>query len=140
MTVADIDNLISILKSDATLTSMVSANDIKVGWVSTVENFPCIVITLISENAVGRIGYKSSSSGNKLRYDTGTFQIDVYVQNEDGGARKAGQICDRIEKLLLPSITGIDAMSKSGDVMMYDDEMNVWRRSMRWDYKVIHAD
>ena len=140
MTVSDVDNLISTLRNDATLTSMVPSSDIKVGWVSKVENFPCIIVTLVGGTAKGRLGYNTATSGEKLRTDTGTFQIDVYTTDEGGGARKAGEICDRIEKVLLPNITGISGLNKTSDVMMYDDEQHVWRRSMRWDYLVVRAD
>ena len=140
MTVTEIDNIISALKSDTTLISMVSASNIRIGWVSTIQSFPSVVLTLIGGSATGRLGYQSSSTGSKLRTNTGTMQIDVYIDNESGGARKAGEICDRIDKIFLSGISGILEFHKDSDVMMYDDSINVWRRTMRWSYTSIVSD
>ena len=140
MTVTHIDNIISALKSDSTLLGMVSASNIRIGWVSTLQSFPSVIVTMIAGTIRGRLGYSVSSSGNKLRTDTSTIQIDVYTTNEGGGARQAGEICDRIDKIFLNGISGILEFHKDSDNMMYDDSINVWRRTMRWSYTAIVSD
>lgn len=131
MTSTDIINIITTLRSDSTLQGKMTSSNIVIGWMSTLNQFPSVVVTPIGGSSTGQLGYNSATAGNKHRTDDGTVQIDIYSTKHNYETMDIG---DRIDEVLISGVTGILNMSKASETQMYDDEMNVWRKSMRWNY------
>ena len=131
MTLDEIVALRNALIGDATLTSMVSEENIRVGWVSIVNSFPSIIITQVGGIAKGMLGYSASTTGNKLRRNEGTIQFDILSTTSRA---ETLQIADRIEKIFLDGISDFQSFTKTSDMDMYDEEAKVYRKIQVWKY------
>jgi len=136
MKTTDIDNLISELKGDATLLSMVDSSNIRIGWVNVISEFPSVIITIVGDDIIQKLGYSTSPDGSKERVDTGRVQIDIY---SDKSARECAVILDRITLILLQSSKFLK-MRKTSDSQLFDNETRTWRRVTTWEFQNVHAD
>lgn len=132
MLTTDIDTIITALKSDSTLTSLVPADNIKVGWVNEINSFPSIILTIIGDDIVGRLGYNNTNE----RTDRFRIQIDVYSSTS---SRECSQIVDRIALILLHS-PSFHVIRKTDDTQVYMEDANVWRRITTWEFTDIRVE
>ena len=120
------------LISSNEVTNLVSTNNIKVGWVKTSDEFPCITINQVGGTDIGYLGYGTSNLGDKLREETCTFQIDVYSQKD---RLETEQISDQVT---LRMISG--SCRKDNDIEDYIDELGVYRKILNYSFIKHHDD
>lgn len=133
MTVDKITSLLNTLKSDSELVNLVPSTNIYVGWRRTISTFPSVVLTIVGGSSSGRLGYLNT----KEREDTITIQIDIHSTKSQ---YEAGLIADRIEKILLKCPGDILTAEKVGDAQFFDEDFEVWRRSIRFDLRYIYVE
>lgn len=132
MTTADISAIRSILISDSDITNKVDSNNIRIGWVKEISDFPSIIITQMGGSSVGYPGYQSAASGNKLRRDEGTVQLDVW---SDTSLHEADSIASDVTQAMLSGDKGdIIGVHQTDDRAMYDEDLEVYRKIHRYDY------
>ena len=106
--------------SSSEIISIVTANDIKVGWPKTIDSFPCITITQVGGSDVGLLGYNASVAGSQTRKETTAYQIDVFSK---ASRLQTLQIAD----LIVPRMIS-GGCRKDSDVEDYDDESQTYRK------------
>lgn len=114
-----------LLINDATVTSYVNANDITVGWVREVVDFPSIIITNAGGSSRGYIGNKNTSSGNRVATETLVIQIDIVSRTS---VKNTYDIADAISDVLLAN-----GYSKSSDNDFYVDDFEAYRKVVIWN-------
>lgn len=114
-----------LLINDATVISYVNANDITVGWVREVVDFPSIIITNAGGISRGYIGNKNTSSGNRVATETLVIQIDIVSRTS---VKNTYDIADAISDVLLAN-----GYSKSSDNDFYVDDFEAYRKVMIWN-------
>jgi hypothetical protein len=130
-----VTDFMRVLKADTTITSYVTASNIKLGYDTSTIDYPMIAIVPPVDNSVGRFGSKVASAGNRASDVNGTFQVEIYCDLPNGGARKCGLISDAIKSCLLTtSVSGCKAFRKTSGPFYMDDETHVWRMVERWNY------
>jgi hypothetical protein len=108
------------LVSTAAITSLVPSSDIRVGWLRTVDQFPCITITQVAGGDVGYLGYNTSVVGSQLRRETATIQVDIYSKSS---RLQTLQIADEIVPVMISG-----GCRKDSDVEDYNDELGIYRK------------
>jgi len=117
--------------SSSAITSIVSAADIKVGWVRTEDNFPCITINQVGGTDVGYLGYNTSAAGSHLRKENTTYQIDIYSKNS---RLQTLQIAD----LIVPRMIS-GGCRKDSDIEDFNDDLGIYRKLQTYT-KISHFD
>jgi len=120
------------LISSSDLTALVPASQIKVGWQKTIDSFPCIIINQAAGNDVGYLGYAASPSGNKVRREQVTVQIDIY-------SRKSRQNVFEIADEIVPLMISLGS-SKDSDVDDFNDDLSVYRKIQTYTFFKFHDD
>lgn len=120
MTTQLMTNLYDNLTNNSSLTSIVSADDIDIGWQTEDINYPSISITQAGGGAIGQLGYKDK---NRTLEDF-VVQIDIY---SDTSAKKTYNICDEIENILVSS-----NYEKTADSDMWEPDLNAHRKTTQW--------
>lgn len=136
-----VTDFMRVLKADATITSYVNASNIKLGYDISDMSYPLIAVVPPVDNSVGRLGSAISTAGNRASNVSGTFQVEIYCDVPNGGARKCGLISDAIKKALLStSVSGCKGFSKSSGPFYFDDGLHAWRMVERWNYVNVDYD
>jgi len=120
------------LTSSSAVTTYVPTSDIKVAWVKTEDNFPCITINQVSGNDYGYLGYGTSTAGSKIRREEATIQIDIYSKNS---RLETLQIGDEVVKVLISG-----TCRKESDVESHDDELGIYRKTQTYIHTQFHDD
>ncbi len=113
-----------ILITDGDVLSLIPASKIRVGWSSTVVDFPLAVISIVSESDTGMLGYGTAEEGEKLHRVEASIQIDVLSR---ASIKETLDIADAITKALMKN-----GYSKSTEVDMWDDLLKAHRRMLRF--------
>jgi len=108
------------LVSTSAITILVPSSDIKVGWVRTADQFPCITINQAGGMDVGYLGYNTSSAGSHLREETSRIQLDIYSKNS---RLETFQIADEIVPVMISG-----GCRKESDIDDYNDESGLYRK------------
>jgi len=118
--------------SSTSLTTLVPAKDIRIGWSSTVDNFPCIILQQSAGSDVGYLGYNMATTGSKIRREVMTIQVDIY-------SRASKHNVDTIADVIVPiMISG--GCRKDSDVDMYNDDIDVYRKTQIFSHIRYHDD
>jgi hypothetical protein len=120
------------LKSSSTVTDLVGGSDIKVGWVRTDDQFPCITINQVGGVDYGYLGYKTATAGSKIRREEASIQIDIYSKDS---RLETLEIGDAVVKELISG-----GCRKESDNEMYDDELGIYRKNQSYHYTLFHDD
>ena len=113
-----------ILITDGDVLSLIPASKIRVGWSSTVVDFPLVVISIVSESDIGMLGYGTSEEGEKLHRVEVSIQIDILSR---ASIKETLDIGDAITRALMKN-----GYSKSTEVDMWDDLLKAHRRMLRF--------
>jgi len=133
MSLTSIADLYWFMRSSSSVTSLVSENNIKVGWTKTLDSFPCIILTQTGGTDTGYLGYKSAPAGSRLRLEDAVFTVDIFSRSS---RMETYQIADVITPLFIVS----GACRKEGDIDLFDNDMNVYRKMQTYRYKLHHDD
>ena len=136
-----VTDFMRVLKADTGITSYVNAGNIVLGYNTTNISYPMIAVLPPVDNSVGKFGCKNSSVGNRESKVDGTFQVEIYCDNPNGGARKCGLISDAIKKALsFNNVSGCTSFTKSSGPFYLDNDLNAWRLVERWNYMSVDSD
>jgi len=117
------------LISASTVTSQVGTNAIRAGWPKELDTFPTILLSQSSGVDTGLLGYKEGG----LRREEVSIQVDIF-SNE---TRK--QVLD-IGDAIVPIMISTMSAKKTGDVDMYDNDLNVYRKMQTYSFTMEHDD
>jgi len=125
-------NFRGYLISSSSVTSLVSSNNIKIGWTVQDDEFPCIIIHQDGGEDVGFLGYNKSSAGSKTRREKVSLQIDIYSQTSQ---YEVDQIADAIVPIMISG-----GCRKISDMNLFNDEIDVWRKTQIYEMYQFHDD
>ena len=136
-----VTDFMRVLKADTGVTAYVNASNIVLGYNTTNVSYPMISVIPPVDNSIAKFGSKNSSVGNRESNVDGTFQVEIYSDNPNGGARKCGLISDAIKKALsFTNVSGCASFTKSSGPFYYEDEAQHWRLVERWSYLNVDSD
>jgi len=121
------------LSSSSAITNYVPKNNIKVGWPKTMDSFPCIIITQVAGSDTGKLGYRTSPAGSRLRLEQPVIAVNVYSRDS---MRDVYVIGDNIIPLLIAS----GACRKDSDNDDHDDELSVYARMLTFSFSKYRND
>jgi hypothetical protein len=121
-------DLYDAIKGDSSITALVTAGNIKVGWQNEFATYPAISIIQVGGNAVGRLGYKHASGQIDENYGT---QIEIYSQKS---LKENYDILDPLSKTMISA-----NYEKLSDVDMWDDDLSAHRKITRWNKRKIYT-
>jgi len=120
------------LISSSSLTSLVPSADIRVGWSTMVDNFPCVIIQQSAGTDVGYLGYNQATAGTKVRRELVSLQIDIYSQTSKHNV-------DSIADVIVPiMISG--GCRKVSDTDMFHDDLGTHRKTQIYSVTRFHDD
>jgi hypothetical protein len=131
MSLDTIKQIRGYMVSSSAITAIVGSNDIKVGWLRTKDQFPCITINQVGGSDVGYLGYNTSAAGSQMREETTMYQIDIYSKDS---RLQTLQIAD----LIVPRMIS-GGCRKDSDVEDYNDEFGIYRKIQTYT-KISHFD
>ena len=121
-------NVRGVLISSSSVTSNVSASNIRVGWPRELESFPSILITQSYGSDDGFLGYKTGG----LRREGVAVQLDIFATTRT----ESLNIGDSIVPVMISSL----AARKDADVDSFDDNLNVYRKIQTYSFTMEHDD
>lgn len=132
--------IIDKLRKDATLTGYLGTN--KVFRIKNLApaQIPCITVGENSERSTPRPGYNTT----KVRDNTPTIQVDIWVSSADESfpctGEDADQIAEQVDKVLLDStspVAGTLAGSwvKASSSQQHDYETSIWHNALRFSFQ-----
>ena len=120
------------LISDSTLTSLVPASNINVGWLKTDASFPCITITQAAGTDIGQLGRNSASSGSKLDREIILLQLNIYSRDSISNVYK---IRDAIKKVMM-SQSYTQTVDRDG----WEEPIKSYSKTTVWQKIILNAD
>ena len=99
---------------------------------------PAITLMENTEKSTTRAGY----SGSKVRENSPTVQVDVWVSSADESFPCTGEdadlIAERIDEILLDgttSVTGTTSWQKSGSSQQHENDERIWHNALRYSFR-----
>jgi len=131
MSLETIRQIRGYMVSSSDITSIVGANDIRVGWLKTKDQFPCITINQVAGSDIGYLGYNTSAAGSQMRKETTIYQVDIFSKTS---RLQTLQIAD----LIVPRMIS-GGCRKESDIEDYNDELGIYRKIQTYS-KIHHFD
>ena len=122
-------NVRNYLISSSAVTSKVGTSSIMAGWPKELDKFPSILLSQSAGTDFGFLGYKEGG----LRREDVSIQVDIFSKE----TRK--EVLD-IGDAIVPVIISSMSARKTGDVDMYDNELNVYRKMQTYSFLIEHDD
>ena len=122
MTYQLMKDLYDSLRNNSSLTSLVPAANIKVGWQNDFSDYPAISIIQVGGREVGQLGYKSPSGLIKEDFSP---QIEIYSQ---ASAKENYDIVDVLDNIMISC-----NYEKLSDADAWDDTLLAHRKITRWN-------
>lgn len=120
------------LVNKSTITALVTAGNIKVGWDRLPSDFPCILITQSSGRDLGYLGYGTAAAGSKIRQEDVTMQVDIFSKTS---RKETLDISDVVVPVLISG-----GCTKESDVETYDDVLEAYRKIQLYSLYKFHDD
>ena len=99
---------------------------------------PAITLMENTEKSTTRAGY----SGSKVRENSATIQVDVWVSSADESFPCTGEdtdlIAERIDEVLLDGttpVTGTTSWQKSGSSQQHENDERIWHNALRYSFR-----
>ena len=130
-------SLRKILINNSEITALVPSSNISVGYLRSDDSFPKIALFRAGGSSVGRLGYKTSSVGNKESNRISRFQIDILSRDSIEDLENIDDVV--IKALLSGSKTG-ESLTLDSDNSFYDPNYDAFRIVQVWSYNRICND
>jgi len=121
-------DLYDAITGASNITSLVTSNDIRVGWQNEISSYPAISIIQVGGNAVGRLGYHHVSGQIDENFGV---QVEIYSQIS---LKENYDILDQLSKTMISS-----GYSKLSDTDTWDDTLSAHRKITRWNKRDIYT-
>jgi len=122
-----IKDLYDSITGNASITSLVSIDNVKVGWQNELANYPSIVILQGGGNSTGRLGYHYISGQIDENFSP---DIEIYSQKS---LKENYDILDQLSKVMISA-----NYEKLSDNDMWDDTLSAHRKVTRWNKRDIY--
>jgi hypothetical protein len=128
--------IITILKADATLTTLLGGQYIYPGYLSQALGLPCVTVTENTESSKKRVGYVNQ----KTRDQTAVIQVDALVSG--GSSAAADAVMARVERVLVSdTVTDTHGWEKIGSgAPEYDEPTRAYHVMARFRFEYITTD
>lgn len=118
--------------SSSALTTLVPVKDIRIGWSTEKDTFPCVILQQSDGSDIGLLGYNQSPAGTKVRKEIVTLQIDVYSRSN---MKNVYDIFDVIVPIMISG-----SCRKNSDLDMFQEELGIFRKTQTYTLSKIFDD
>ena len=117
-----------LLKDDSTLQTLLGGAYVYMAEIMQTKQYPSVTLRLTSEGSKKRVSYDTI----KKRDNTPLIQIDVWSKKS---RLETYNITDRIDKLLVAdSVSGTRSWIKVSDGDMFEPDINVFHKPLRYSF------
>jgi len=126
-----------ILINDYYVSSTVTANNIKVGYMREINVFPCVTIYRIGGDSSGKLGYLSSTGDTRERIENRLMQVDIFHLDS---IEDLERLDDYVITAFMSGAQSKDGFRLISNPSTYDDSYEAFRTTQTWLYSEIVQD